>query len=464
MMLIIGLLSTFHITKGDGQNRDTPLYVPGEYLEESPLVLVNAQRFDLMAKYLFAQSYIMNLKTDWFSCLYESHLRVWNGCHEEYPPSSILNFNCAREYKEKRGIREYIESFSALLDSIRTKGFDLSQSIIPTNIHKQIKDGAHRVSACLLFDKPVKYKKFDDSNFIAATAEYFKKAGLEDGFLDAMALQYCKLKSNTYVINLFPDALKNEAEVYKILSKYGTIVYEKNATLFKNGPLNLIRMLYEEPFEGWNNNFAKEKSEHCFFGKHKKHRMRFILFECDSLEKTTKCKSEIRAFFKSYDVIHINDTHEESILSAQTAFNNNSLHFINHASPKHFKNFTDLFGRFKQWIAREGYSLDYFCIDTSAVLSVYGIRECADLDYLHSGSPIDSGIVGIDDHDCELRYHASSKDDIVFNPENHFYFKGVKFCSLNTIKKLKQKRNEVKDQKDIKMINELLASKKAARC
>ena len=54
-----------------------------------------------------------------------------------------------------------------------------------------------------------------------------------------------------------------------------------------------------------------------------------------------------------------------------------------------------------------------------------------------------------------LSYYTKTKDDIIYNPENHFYFNGFKFVSLNILREMKKKRNEIKDQNDLKLIMNL---------
>ena len=51
-----------------------------------------------------------------------------------------------------------------------------------------------------------------------------------------------------------------------------------------------------------------------------------------------------------------------------------------------------------------------------------------------------------------LSYYTKLKEDIIYNPENHFYFNGFKFASLNMIREMKKNRNELKDQSDLKLI------------
>ena len=45
-----------------------------------------------------------------------------------------------------------------------------------------------------------------------------------------------------------------------------------------------------------------------------------------------------------------------------------------------------------------------------------------------------------------------SAAEIIYNPNNHMYFAGVKFCSMGVLKKMKEKRNEPKDVNDIKLM------------
>ena len=95
-----------------------------------------------------------------------------------------------------------------------------------------------------------------------------------------------------------------------------------------------------------------------------------------------------------------------------------------------------------------------FCVDSSAVLSSYGLRDCRDLDFLHL-TDVDSIAHGIDCHNEEATHYAEKKDDIIYNPRFHFYSFGVKFASLNVVKEMKVGRNEEKDKVDVKLISEV---------
>ena len=94
-----------------------------------------------------------------------------------------------------------------------------------------------------------------------------------------------------------------------------------------------------------------------------------------------------------------------------------------------------------------------FCLTSSLIMEMYGLRQAKDIDYLHKNNKIlnlkNTGI-----HDCKwLTYYHVNKDDIIYNPNYHFYFNGYKFASLEVIKKMKENRRELKDINDLKLIN-----------
>ena len=95
-------------------------------------------------------------------------------------------------------------------------------------------------------------------------------------------------------------------------------------------------------------------------------------------------------------------------------------------------------------------------MDASAVLSVYGLRECRDLDFLYRGENIETNVLDVNCHNFDAHDYIIGKDEIIFNPENHFYYEGIKFATLETIRDMKINRNEEKDRRDVALINSCL--------
>ena len=102
--------------------------------------------------------------------------------------------------------------------------------------------------------------------------------------------------------------------------------------------------------------------------------------------------------------------------------------------------------------------IDEYAVTASSILSIYGLREGKDLDYIHTkSSPVLNLGEDIQSHNSYgIGMYDINYDDIIHNPENHFYSRGVKFVSPKIIKSLKEKRNEPKDINDINLLNTIL--------
>ena len=427
-----------------------PIGKATEILELHPRHLLNPKRFDLTAKYIYGLHRHLNLASGWARELYLEHIRVWNGCNEA-------------DGAGKNGAQAFLDSFDRLLDSIRDSGFDDRRSLVPIDRNNLIIDGAHRVAACLLYNCNVTCVRLD----IRANeygSEFFKQntrhvaAGLSPACADAMALEYCKLNPDTYIVAVFPAGAGHDQAIRKILLDCGAIVHEKQVRLFNSGPLNLIRQIYSgEPWLGGHQlKFAGacRKARACFPHQGP---LRVYVLESRDLSDVTAAKAKLRRLFNiGNDSVHINDRHDETIRAAQILFNANSIHFMNYARPNYFDRFYQLVYQYRDWLERYGLDPDYFCVDGSAVMSAYGIRPPQDLDYLHHGyEDMITGNPQICSHNSDAHHHVTPIDDILFNPRNHFFFDGVKFASLGLIRAMKNRRGEPKDRQDVKLIDAL---------
>jgi hypothetical protein len=423
-----------------------------------PRLLLNRNRFDLMAKYIYAKFQESGIDSDWGLHLYYEHIRAFNNFQE---PGSA----------EKAGKDAFIAAFHSILDSIKEGGFDEDTSIVPVIDEKLILDGSHRTVACLLYDKEVACLFVDinplvDRVVLEYNYSYFREKGLANKCSDAMALEYCRLKSNTYIATVFPSAVGKDEQVKKVIQEYGEIIYEKSVHLSNEGPINLIKQIYgnENWLGNWSDNFsgARAKAAACF---RYDGLARVFIIESDSVEKVTEAKAKIRKLFGiEKHSVHINDTHEETIHLAQILLNDNSIHFLNYARPKNYEKFYQLLEDYQEWLTEKNLDKERFCIDSSAVMAAYGIREPGDLDFLHyRNEGITSGNPDIESNNDKQPYHAKPVDDIIYNPENHFYYNGLKFATLDVIKNMKQNKRELKDLEDINKIDAFLAFSQSNR-
>jgi hypothetical protein len=96
-------------------------------------------------------------------------------------------------------------------------------------------------------------------------------------------------------------------------------------------------------------------------------------------------------------------------------------------------------------------------------MEICGLRQARDVDYLTDYDMEEVNLsfeLGtIDEHSSQLKYHSISIKDMLYNPNNYFYFDGFKFLSIQRIKEMKECRNEKKDRRDIKLCDLYLRKK-----
>ena len=416
-------------------------------------------RFDYMIKYLYVYGYENNLQTDFFRNIYILHMHCIN------------NFDEITRYKNCKIIKNNgdicVKIFNKIIDSLKKNGFDENYPI-PLGMNNIITNGMHRYAICNFYKISPVYnnEKLNGSlnynyNFFLNRDKHqpLSNAGLplSQEICDFTALEYIKHNSNIRTMILYPKGCAidyNNDTFENILKSYGHIYYKKNVFLTKIGFKNLIKECYRN--EKWigglfpTDALANNKTNLCYDNNGK---IIIYLIHINELSKLIDMKEKCRKIFDINKCsLHTSDYQEDTFRISSCLLNRNSLHFLNNAETdkisNNFKNyFTNLSNKIK-------YNED-FCITSSAILDVYGLRESQDLDYLHK-TDLNVNINNISPHkDKWLSYYHKHKHDIIYNPENHFYFNGFKFCTLDVIKKMKENRGEEKDIRDVILINNI---------
>lgn len=382
----------------------------------NPHDLLTHKRFDVVIKYLYAS----NLQSEFFKNAYKEHIRVWNGFHERNP--------------KKSGFEDFDNAFKSI---IKNK----VDEPVPVNPEGHIANGAHRLAAALYHQRPISIRHTNpDENYpIEADYKVFAKKGLSKHILQRTALEYAKLKSNTHVICLFPIAHTRMDEVINIIEKHANIFYKSSEVFNGTGQLGLVKEIYLS--DGWaNEKGIRKKCKQCFRGMTN---VTFVLIDAKNLDTVKEMKKEIRSLFKvGNHSVHINDTYEDTIRIAKTVFNDNSIHFLNNRKSVSFPNYKKLMANI--------HPNDNEIITGSTVLSLYGLRDCKDIDKIYYNNP------PADSHNPYLKnLYKLTVDDIFNNPVYHLYSKGFKYVSLNVIKNMKAVRNEPKDVIDVKLAEQI---------
>lgn len=401
------------------------------------------KRFDVMAKYLYAKHRMIGGGLEWASRIYEEHLL----CHGNYTEGDGSGKVC---------FDDYVSKYDELLDSIRDNGFLEDKGYIPVGRDGVIIDGTHRLAACLLYDRPLYTVEFD-VDVDGYDYKQFMLRGLRQESLDAMALEYIRIARNVHIAIIFPLAASKYEEAYSVLGEYGDIVYEKSAIFTKIGRRNLIRLLYRgEKWLGREGELTSgllHHSENRFLNKGP---VTFVFIKCDDPMMLREAKSRVRSLYNlNNDPIHINDAEDSTLNVAELALNKNSLKYINQVDIDLIDpSFRGKLFAYNKLLKKDGVNRELYCIDSGGVLALYGMRQTHDLDYIHIGKKLDdSSGEGISSHNEELCYYDKKVDELIFNPENHFYYEGLKCMSIDNVRSAKARRRCKKDFRDIELID-----------
>ena len=388
---------------------------------------------------------------------YLENIRAFNNFHEEEPSDNIA----------KDGPQAFLSRFDALIDSFKKTGFDKKQAGIPVGVNGEIVDGAHRLSVAVALNcdvEIVESKRADLYDY-----KFFQNNGMNTDIMDYGALEYVKLNPNAYIVNLQSIiSPKFDVDVESILEKYGFIYYKKNVDITFNGLVNLKKLSYGSFWEreSWIGNAENGFAGAVYHANNSfgKNPLRVYVFVCEKLSDVLAAKAEIRALFNIGNFcVHINDTREEAIALAQTYFNKNSLYMIN-KRPYQYEDshFDDMVMELRNTTRSKGIDLDDVCGGGSTPLDVFGLRKSDDFDFLYCGDKdFNLQTDTLSNHDTELAYYPCPKQEIISNPENYFYYQGVKIITLDVLSAMKQKRHEVpKDVNDCKMIKAFQRGKK----
>lgn len=404
----------------------------------------NPCRFDLIAKYIYIEYEENKFNTKWHRDVYKEQIRIFTN-----------NTFCEGDGL-KKNIEDYYLSFAKTITSIKNSGFNKENSIIPINEENSIIDGAHRLSISFYFKKHV--QTFNLKGNVNYDYHFFKKSGINEDIADYMAHKYCLLNDKARIVNLFPINHIDSSKIEQILTKYGDIYYRKSIQLNSQAQFEIVKAMYkDEHWIGTNENMyagAHNRAKISFDGKKE---ITTYIYIPDNNDAAVNAKTEIRDLIgKDNYPIHINDTHEETIILSKIYFNKHTIHFLQNKNQIRYNKFESMLEEFKSWVKVNGLNMSDFCVDASSTLSAYGLREGNDLDFLYMRSDnIETGMKLVDCHNEHAHFYDKSIDDIVCNPNNHFYCNGVKFISLEVLKEMKLNRNEAKDVADIKLIDSL---------
>ena len=232
-------------------------------------------------------------------------------------------------------------------------------------------------------------------------------------YTDTMALEYLKIKHNVKTMILYPISysLGKREEIQKIIKKYGFLYYKKTINLNKKGVKNLIKELYRG--ESWiggmfPNDDCGGKFKVCYS---KDHPIELYVIDFNEGVNIIKFKEECRKLFNlGKHSLHISDDNIDTFRIGSSLLNENSIKFLNNGTNNLSSNtqnlLKDYFNKFN--------NNENKCIISDIVTS--NLKAIDKIEYLDN----------------------RANNEIIYNPNNHFYFNGFKFATLDIIKQVEK--------------------------
>lgn len=413
-----------------------------QIIRKNPIELLTWNRLDLAFKLFYLDN--KNKLKDLAEEVYYQDIK-----------SQTLGSFKERGNDQKYCFKKYIKEFETIYEDIKNNGFNETKTIVPLSEVGTIINGAHRVASAIHLGKQIICVN-TKLPIMTCDYKYFYERGVSEDVLDVVVQKFIEYAENTYIAFLWPSGKGNKDEAE---DKFLNVVYKKKISLTPNGAFNLLYELYKHmDWVGDKSNRFKgvqQKLIECFPNFEP---FNVIIFQVKSLEKVKEIKKEVRKIYNlGFSSIHITDTKEEAIRISKLILNKNGIHFLNYAKPIKSNFVIEQLAGFKIFIQNNNIDSKDILIDGSFILSLYGLREAKDIDYLiDDNSKIETLHEYKEVHDSELKYHGVTKFELLYDQSFHFWFDELKFVSFNQLYKMKKNRGEEKDRNDCKIMEALI--------
>jgi len=432
-----------HFCRVHSLDRDKVL--PIEYVD--PAYLVRSTRLDLPSKITYAKEYIKGTLTNQAILDYKSFIGAFS------------SNTFAEGDGSKSSFKEFKTAFEHLIDSIRNNGFDPKHAV-PVGENNTIIGGAHRTAIMVALKQHIPIVRIDGlvANY---DANYFKERDVADEVIEASLTRLANYIEGS-VFMLWPSMTSKQQKLALDLIKgKGHVIYQREDYFNFEGLHALVAMTYIEhswvgtPIDRYSGAINKAKQ---ISGKLRAPLITLLVEGGGS--EAAELKLEIRDALNCGNAgVHCTDNNKETVYLLNILLNTNTRHLLIKGRPFHFKKYIDSVMQYRQKIINNKLSVDDFCIVSSGVLGLYGLRLPNDIDFLSLSDNYNS----ILDENIESHHHVivdgAKRLELIDHPVNYIRFFDIKiiapkaFISTNNCRREKTKIN------DIAQINMLLRNK-----
>ena len=376
--------------------------------------LITADRYDLIAKYIYVKHKIEHYDMKWAKELYAAHIEAFSGGSYQEP-----------RQPQKNSLQSYIDSFDELIKSILKLGFDGKESKIPISSDTgSILDGAHRVAVCAYLKKSELCYALEGSHIY--NYAFFKKQFLGEKYLDYMALQYINIKKEKMsVICVWPTIysdINKLSELETLIQKTTVVVYEKILSVNTQGIKNFFYIL--------KNKDLKDVTMYCSgqYGKVKIYLVEFIN-QANVREEQRKIKSF------SETTLYITETYRECVNAANIFFHRETYNILCRAN---FFMLNDIFCKLEEFakiIEDKGANINDFLIVPSLNHKFIDSSDKYKINYF----TVMREVIRFPDANCLstdrlFLYGKTSMYELLYNPQNYIFFRNLKIISWGACK------------------------------
>lgn len=383
-----------------------------------PLNLISAHRLDVFARTDFVLRRLRGQSDNWPRTLYRA-LLVAN----QVDGSELEN-------SSKATMRDYLHSFERVIDSMQTNGFQQKLGTVPIR-DGVIVNGAHRLATALVVNSQV-YVSASDEVMPCYDFRWMRKRGLASLFIDAMAMNLIRMSASARAIVVFGESDLIVDLIEREIRIASEVVIRKKIYLTEIGKRRLVDLAYSHN-DWWDTGLLLERMTSERFSDSPPHC--HIIFTLESnLETLQQRKESLRTLLPPNHFerrLHGTDHYFDTVFLAEVALNENSRRFLNSSPIGSERRIFDLLGG---PIRQQAPQITHqeWCIDGSAVLEIFGLRDAADIDYLVTTSENLPLLMERFGHNHVKEYCHGYLDpiEIISDPRNHLIYKGFKFISL----------------------------------
>jgi len=467
----------------DGANRRSrstgpaaALQIPSQALQYTdPRDALTRCRLDVVLKYLFFRSLTGAGDRGEWENLYRRHIADRTKGIEPRDRFQKLE-------SQKRSVDDYVKACEELLRSFQSAGFD-PEHPVPLSSENKLLNGAHRMACALATQQPILVAPGQLGSSRPWGFQWFLDRNYPPEVLAALLYQYAHLTRKAIGVMILwgptagewtrmMDCFKEQAGLVGWLD----IDFENNPAAFESAVRDVyaLQWVAEEDATIRRKTILLNQARRVF---------RVVLLE--ALPNVAAAFPRVLAALRSQvrsRVSHLIPeeaycTCHASLKPAETRYLIELL--LGAGSRKHLSLRCQGHPRkeFCQWLlqlpgelARHGLRRQDICIVGSSPLEVVGLRQATDIDITLSSRArqrFGAGITHLTDWlDIVTRNYARSTghppisdDQLIGNPQNHFWFRGWKFADLDIVFRRKAYQRRPKDLADLKLAEAFLTTR-----